>query len=204
MYYLYHHIRLDTNQIFYIGISRHNKRNKYKRAAQKDKRNPIWKSIVTKTDFRYEILLESEDISLIKAKEIELISLYGKIRENTGCLANITDGGEGTFGYKHSKEVLLNQSKRMKGKKHTEETKQKMRAAQLGKVVSAEVGRKISQSKKGKIIGKLHENKPLRVLHIPTNTEFKSIAKAAQQFNKRRCTLAIDIHSGKEKDFKLI
>ena len=204
MHYLYQHIRLDTNEVFYIGISRHNKRFKYKRAAEKDKRNPIWKNIVTKTDFRYEILLESEDISLIKAKEIELISLYGKIKENTGCLANITDGGEGTFGYKPTEEVRLKQSKIMKGRKHSEETKQKMRAAQLGKVVPAEVGRKISQSKKGKIIGKLHENKPLRVLHVPTNTEFKSIAKAAKQFNRRRCTLAIDIHSGKEKDFKLI
>ena len=204
MYYLYHHIRLDTNQVFYIGISRHNKRNKYKRAAQKDKRNPIWKNIVAKTDFKYEILLESEDISLIKFKEIELISLYGKIRENTGCLANITDGGEGTFGYKPTKEIRLKQSKMMKGKKHSEETKQKMRAAQLGKVVSTEVGKKISQSKKGKITGKLHENKPLRVLHIPTNMEFKSITKAAQYFSLRRCTLAIDIHSGKEKDFKLI
>lgn len=204
MYYLYQHIRLDTNQVFYIGISRHNKRSKYKRAAQKDKRNPIWKNIVNKTDFKYDILLESKDISLIKAKEIELISLYGKIKENTGCLANITDGGEGTFGYKPSKETLLNQSKKMKGKKHSEETKLKMRAAQLGKVVPVEVGKKISESKKGKVTGKLHENKPLKVLHIPTSTEFKSITKAAQYFNLRRCTLAIDIHSGKEKDFKIV
>lgn len=204
MYYLYQHIRLDTNKIFYIGISRHNKRSKYKRAAQKDKRNPIWKNIVAKTAFKYEILLESDDISVIKTKEIKLIAKYGKIRDFTGSLANISDGGEGTFGYTLPKEILQKRSIKMKGKKHSEETKIKMRAAQVGKFVSEEVCKKISESKKGKLIGKLHENKPLKVLHIPTNTEFKSISKAAQHFNRRRCTLAIDIHSGKEKDFKLI
>lgn len=204
MFYLYQHIRLDTNTVFYIGISRYNKRYKYKRASQRDKRNSIWKNIVAKTDFKYEILLESEDLTLIKTKEIELISFYGKIKENNGCLANITNGGEGTFGYKHSIQTILNQSKRMKGKKHSEETKEKMSIAQLGKVVSPEVGIKISKSKKGKSIGKLHENKPLKVLHIPTNIEFKSISKAAKHFNKRRCTLALDIYSGKEKNFKFI
>ena len=106
MFYLYHHIRLDKNEVFYIGISRHNKRYKYKRANQRDKRNSIWKNIVAKTDFKYEILLESDDISVIKAKEIELIAKYGKIRDCTGSLANITDGGEGTFGYKPTIEAI--------------------------------------------------------------------------------------------------
>lgn len=204
MFYLYQHIRLDTNQVFYIGISRYNKHFKYKRAAQKDKRNSIWKNIVSKTNFIYEIILESENINIIKSKEIELIAQYGKIKYKTGCLANITDGGEGTFGYIPSIETRLKHSETMKGRKHTEETKLKMKNAQLGKFVSAEVGKKISKSKKGKAIGKLHENKPLKVLHIPTNMEFKSIRKAAQHFKLRRCTLAIDIYSGKEKDFKII
>tara|TARA_R110000868_G_scaffold69210_2_gene204030 strand:- start:316 stop:930 length:615 start_codon:yes stop_codon:yes gene_type:complete len=204
MFYIYQHIRLDTNQIFYIGISHYNKYFKYKRAAQKDKRNSIWKNIVSKTNFIYEIILESENINIIKSKEIELIAYYGKIKYKTGCLANITDGGEGTFGYIHTKENRLKHSQNMKGRKHSEETKLKMKTAQLGKIVSVEVGKKISKSKKGKITGKLHENKPLKVLHIPTNMEFKSITKAAQYFSLRRCTLAIDIYSGKEKDFKIV
>ena len=204
MFYLYQHVRLDTNQVFYIGISRYNKHYKYKRAAQRDKRNPIWKNIVSKTNFTYEILLESNDITSIKSKEIELIAYYGKIKYKTGCLANITDGGEGTFGYVPSKETRLKHSENMKGKKHSEETKLKMKNAQLGKIVPVEVGKKISKSKKGKSVAKLHENKPLKVLHIPTNMEFKSITKAAQYFSLRRCTLAVDIHSGKEKDFKII
>jgi|688.fasta_scaffold132804_3 hypothetical protein len=204
MFYLYQHIRLDKNEVFYIGISRYNKRYKYKRAAQKDKRNSIWKNIVSKTDFKYEILMESTDIKLIKSKEIELISFYGKIKYNTGSLANITDGGEGTFGHIPSIEKRLKHSLIMKGKNHTEQAKEKIRIAQLGKFVPKEVGKKISEAKKGKITGKLHENKPLKILHIPTNTEFKSISKAAKHFNKRRCTLAKDIYSGKEKNFKFM
>ena len=202
MFYLYQHIRLDTNKVFYIGISRYNKRYKYKRAAQKDKRNPIWKNIVAKTDFKYEILLESTDINFIKVKEMELIAYYGKLKDFTGSLANITNGGEGTFGYKPTEQTKLNHSERMKGKKHSEETRKKMSFAQLGKIVPEEVGKKISNSKKGKNLGKNHENIPLKVLHIPTNTIYKSITQAAKHFNIRRNTLANRIHSGIDLEFK--
>ena len=204
MFYLYHHIRLDTNEVFYIGISRHNKRYKYKRAAQRDKRNSIWKNIVAKTDFKYEILLESDDISVIKAKEIELISNYGKIRDCTGSLANISDGGEGTFGYRLPKETLQKRSAKMKGKKHSKETKINMSRAQLGKVVPEQVGKKISASKKGKKLGKNHKNIPLRVLHVPTNTTYRSIMQAAKHFNIRRNTLGDRLRSESDAEFKFL
>jgi len=204
MFYLYQHTRLDTNSVFYIGISRHNKKFKYKRAAQKDKRNSIWKNIVSKIDFKYKILLESDDINIIKAKEIELIAHYGKIKYKTGCLANITDGGEGTFGYIPTKETRLKHSKFMKGKKHSEETKRKMQIAQLGKIVPEEVGLKISISKKGKNIGTKTNNFPIKILHIPSNKIFKSISAVAKCYKLRRGTLAKKIHSGEEKDFKII
>lgn len=202
MYYIYQHIRLDKNEIFYIGISRHNKNFKYKRAAQKDTRNPIWKHIVAKTDYRYEIILESEDLDFIKAKEIELIAKYGKIKYNTGTLANIADGGEGAFGVIPSKEVLEGRRLRMKGKKLSEETKIKMSKAQLGKTISKETGEKISTSKKGKNLGKTTENKPLKIIHIPTNTIYRSITKAAKHFNIRRNTLSNRLYSDLEKEFK--
>lgn len=202
MFYLYHHIRLDTNEVFYVGISRHNKRYRYKRAAQRDKRNPIWKNIVAKTDFKYEILLESDNINIIKAKEIELIAQYGKIRDCTGSLANITNGGEGTFGYQPTEQVKLKHSQLMKGKKHSEETRRKMSKAQLGKAVPEEVGRKISASKKGKNLGKKHENVPLRVFHVPTGTTYKSIMQASKHFNIRRNTLGERLRSGTDVEFK--
>ena len=43
MAYVYKHTRLDTNQVFYIGIGND---NSYKRAYNKYDRNYIWKNII--------------------------------------------------------------------------------------------------------------------------------------------------------------
>lgn len=96
---LYRHIRLDKNQPFYIGIGN----SKY-RASKKDSRNDIWHNIVSKTDYRVDIIMD--DISWEEAceKEKEFIALYGRIKDG-GILANITFGGEGVVGLKQSDEA---------------------------------------------------------------------------------------------------
>ena len=93
---VYRHRRLDTNQVFYVGIS-----NNYNRPYDYGKkRNVIWNSIVKKTDYVVEIL--NENISYEDALELEilLIKEYGRISEKNGLLANLTDGGEGKLGCK--------------------------------------------------------------------------------------------------------
>jgi len=109
----------------------------------------------------------------IKIEE-ELITLYGREDLGTGILTNLSDGGEGNFGYKHTYEDIIRnriaqigkvrseeskrrQSKNAKGLKRSEETKEKLRLANLGeknnmfgKSLSEETRRKISQSLKGK------------------------------------------------------
>ena len=107
MKYLDKHIRLDTNEVFYVGIG-----GKY-RPNQKN-RNTIWKRIVAKTDYKIEIILESNDYEFIKQKEIELIKFYGRINLGNGTLANLTDGGEGTIGLKMSDERKRKHSEIMK------------------------------------------------------------------------------------------
>ena len=67
MAYVYRHIRLDTNQPFYIGIGIDNK-SKYHRANTHHGRNNYWKNIVKKTDYAVEILFEHEDKDFIKQK----------------------------------------------------------------------------------------------------------------------------------------
>lgn len=94
-FYVYRHIRLDTNQPFYIGIgSNTEKSNFYSRSKTSKKRNPFWYNIVKNTNFRVDILFESHDREIIKEKEIEFIKLYGKRIDKTGTLVNISDGGE--------------------------------------------------------------------------------------------------------------
>jgi len=100
-YYLYRYIRLDKNKPFYIGIGTKTnadiKYGTYNRAFGDKKNNTIWKKIKNKTEYKVEILYESDDYELIKEKEKEFIKMYGRIDLATGCLANMTDGGDGTI-----------------------------------------------------------------------------------------------------------
>lgn len=100
MHYLYRHIRLDTNTIFYIGVGTKTRQKKfltqkseYYRAYDFKKRNNIWKKIASKTDIRVEIVFESDDLSFIQEKEKEFIEMYGRISNKTGKLSNLADGG---------------------------------------------------------------------------------------------------------------
>lgn len=107
---VYRHIRKDKNQPFYIGIG-----SKY-RANTKHERNSIWNRIVNKTDYYVEILFEYQDREDAIKKEMELISLYGRINNGTGILSNMTDGGEGAVGSVFTKERRDVMSKKYSGK----------------------------------------------------------------------------------------
>ena len=116
MHYLYRHIRLDIDQPFYIGIgTMANKefktiKSRYSRANSKTQRSKYWNSIIDKTNYEVEILLESDDYDFIKDKEIEFIKLYGRVDNKTGILCNLTDGGDGVVGCICSKESSIKKS----------------------------------------------------------------------------------------------
>lgn len=90
---VYRHIRLDTNEVFYIGIGKSETR-----AYKKDGRNRIWNHIVNKTKYRVEIILEDLTVEEAENKEREFIKLYGRIDLKTGTLSNLTVGGESLLG----------------------------------------------------------------------------------------------------------
>jgi hypothetical protein len=117
-HYLYRHIRLDNNQVFYIGIGTKNKKNIYKRAYSDTSRNTYWKHITNNTDYKIDIVLESDDYEFIKEKEKEFIALYGRKDLHLGTLVNLTDGGDGTIGRKHTKEAIKKISLKNKGHKY--------------------------------------------------------------------------------------
>lgn len=115
-YYLYRHVRLDTNQVFYVGIGTKGRRRKYKRAECTKHRNPFWKRIVSKTKYEIEILFHSDDRTFILEKEKEFIALYGRNNLGKGTLANLTDGGDGNFG------VIISDERRKQISEHTKKT----------------------------------------------------------------------------------
>jgi hypothetical protein len=113
-YYVYRWIRLDKNEPFYVGIGTKTKNDieygTFTRAVADKKNNTIWKDIKDKTSILIQIVLESDDYEFIKCKEKEFINLYGRIDLGTGCLANMTDGGEGTVGV-----IVSENSRKLRG-----------------------------------------------------------------------------------------
>lgn len=96
-YFLYRHIREDKNIPFYIGIGTKRDRPwyrwtaEYERAYCKVNRNKYWKSIVNISEYRVEIIFESDFYKEIQNKEKEVILIYSN-------LSNMTTGGEGAPG----------------------------------------------------------------------------------------------------------
>lgn len=148
MAYLYRHIRLDKNEPFYIGIGSDDS-YKYERAFWKYGRSSLWKAIADKTEYEVEIVLDDLPWDEVCSKEIEFIKLYGRKNNKTGCLANLTDGGEGILGSKHSIESKIKMSEFRKGKPLSEETKRKIGEGNKNKIVSLETKAKQSEARKG-------------------------------------------------------
>lgn len=142
MAYVYSHTRLDTNEVFYIGIG---STSNHQRAYIKANRKDYWKRIVNKYGYKVDII--EDNISLEEACEREkyYISLYGRKDLGKGLLVNFTNGGENNSGGKRNQEFKDNVSKRMSGFKFSLESKLKMRNSALGRRYSEEVYKKCAR-----------------------------------------------------------
>ena len=145
---VYKHTRLDTDNIFYIGIGKTEKR-----AFSIKNRNKYWHNIINKTDYKVEILFENLTWEEACQKEIELIALYGRVDLKLGYLVNMTDGGDGGNGVIITEERKKELSKLMKGeknpfygKKHSEKTRLIISKKAIGRKVTEETKEKISKS----------------------------------------------------------
>lgn len=141
-YYLYRYVRLDNKQPFYIGIgSKRKNRNynsfktEYERAFTKTNRNNHFLNIISSIEYSIEILCESNSLEFIKEKEKELILLYGRVDKKTGCLVNLTDGGDGHFNMSDDNRKNLSKlaTIRFKGVPKSNELKEKFSQWQIGR-----------------------------------------------------------------------
>lgn len=116
MFCTYSHHKPDGT-LFYVG------KGSIKRAYAKDNRNPHWKNIVAKHGgYKVEILANWPTENGAFEHEKFLISCF----QNMGLtLANITSGGEGVSGYKHTDAAKVKMSAFQKVFQNTE----KMRLA---------------------------------------------------------------------------
>lgn len=171
---VYTHTRLDTEEIFYVGIGKTDKR-----AYSKHSRNNYWLHIVKKTPYRVTILETELSWEEACAREKELIKEYGRKIEG-GLLVNLTLGGDGNTSLRteETRKKISNSEKgkisKKKGKVfedwYTEE-EAKIKREQIstrvsgagnpmyGKARSEETKQKISQKLKGR---KLPEEQALK------------------------------------------
>ena len=107
---VYRHRKLSNREVFYIGIGN------TKRPYNEINRSNFWKKTVEKHGYTVEVLatnLSREDACDL---EVLLIQEYGRRTLGTGPLINLTEGGEGASGYRHTAENLKEMSVRMLGK----------------------------------------------------------------------------------------
>ena len=159
---VYQHRRLDTNEVFYIGIGS-NKR----RAYSKYKRTKLWENIVNKVGYSIEIT--HDDILWEEACSIEkyLISFYGRRDLGLGSLINMTDGGDGRLGSTASEETKLKMSKSLKGKNVWTKEYIKKGIVNVKRELTPEYRKKISDSLKGRPgtwIGRKHSEETIERL----------------------------------------
>jgi hypothetical protein len=171
MAYVYRHIRLDKNEPFYIGIGTD---SKYQRAYSKQSRNIFWNRVVSKTDYEVEILLDNLTKDEAKIKEIEFIALYGKKIDKTGILTNISDGGDGNSGGKHTEEAKLkiglsnkfkDYSKFDRSYMQTKEYKDKVSKINKGRKMPDSMREKTSERMKNRIVSAKEKDR-LRTLML--------------------------------------
>jgi NUMOD3 motif len=152
MFFVYAHYRADSpdSDPFYIG------KGKNIRDLSK-KRNRFWTNIANKHGFVAKKLKENLTEQEAWDLEISLIAQYGKLIDNTGCLANITNGGEGASGTIHTAETKAKWSAAKKGKtweeiygvEQTAVMREKSKAQACKRIFSDETRRKLSEAKQG-------------------------------------------------------
>ncbi len=206
---VYRHIRTDLNIPFYIGIGK-----EVARAYCKVNRNQHWKNIVGKTSYDVHILFDDVSYEFAKEKEKEFIELY-KRKEDGGILCNITKGGDGVLGIRHTEEARKkmgepNKGKTIsdwhrqrisefhKGKKHSEEFKAKMSENFMGEKnhrygvkASEETRKKMSESAikgEGHQFSKLKQSDVLEIRRL--SSEGMSQRKIGKKFNVTKTAIS--------------
>ena len=141
---------IKDNEPFYIGKGVGN------RDIRLQRRNIFFMSVynkILKTGLKPIVVRLVDNVSenIALQEEMNYISYWGRRDNGTGCLTNLTNGGESNSGRIVSKELLC---KINTGKKLSEETKKKLRGRMpwnKGISMSKETKQKISEANKGQV-----------------------------------------------------
>ena len=116
-YYVYLHVKEDDGTVFYVG------KGTKLRWCVSNSRTIHWKNTASKHGVICHIVahnLTAEEALILEKK---LIASYGRQDQKTGCLVNLTDGGDGVVNYVWTEAHRNKISEAGRGRKHTEEFK---------------------------------------------------------------------------------
>jgi hypothetical protein len=203
---LYQHIRLDTGEIFYVGIGRTEKR-----AYSHYSRNKHWESITRKASYRVEILKKGLTWQEACKEEILLIAKIGRKDLSLGTLVNMTEGGEGGSYWKNKKQLKEHVAKRSlknKGQKRTATAIENLKQSHTGLFLSEETKDKIRKSHTGQkhleeTKEKIKKSMPNKVpvFCLQDNKVYQSIRDASRAYNLDAASLTNHL-KGRQKSVK--
>jgi len=139
MHYVYVHFKTDTLEPFYIG------KGSGRRMTQHSNRSIYWKRIVAKHGYTGDILSRFTTHEEALKYEVEMIAFF---RSEGFKLCNLTDGGDGTVGYKRSDELNERVAAKNRGQKRSEEAIKRISLAHLN--YSEEAKAKMCDGRLGK------------------------------------------------------
>jgi hypothetical protein len=184
MYYTYAHYTADTKELFYIGKGTFAKQGDFKRAYVTTRRNAYWNNKVKKHNgFEVQILSVWKTEQEAFEHEKLLISCF------EGKLVNLTIGGDGAAGRKHSEEEKNKRASSLRGLKRTSEALQNMSEAQKKNKVAKDN------------LTKEREKQKKRILCVSTGIIYPSLMEASKDTkivfqNISKCCLGERPHAG--------
>ena len=154
-YKVYVHINKSNGKRYY-GITKQEVEERWKNGHGYSSNKHFMNAINKYGWNNFEHIVIAKGLTEEEAKwlEIELIREFDTTNQDKGY--NITLGGEGGNGLKHTKEARKKIREASKGKTLSEETRKKISEASKGKTLSEEHRKKLSESHKGKQTGKNH------------------------------------------------
>lgn len=128
-FFTYLHRRNDTGAVFYIG------KGSRRRAHEARGRSSYWTRVATKHGYSVEIVASWHTEQEAFDHEVFLIACF---RDMGAPLVNLTDGGDGMSGHRHSPETKARMRAKALGRSLGAKTREKLRQYRLGIPVSAE------------------------------------------------------------------
>lgn len=99
---VYQHRKRKTGEVFYIGYA--SESQKHHRPYTSDGRNDFWENVTNIYTYDVDIVIDNVSDKDALSWERYLIGLHGRRNKKEGKLVNLTDGGEGCLGQRHSDE----------------------------------------------------------------------------------------------------